>query len=135
MIRHYLKVCLRYLLRSRTYTLLNLFGLVAGLVSFTCRRQAKNIAIKKVLGATSRQIVLALFRSFSRPVLLGWPLAVLAGWFLANQWLDNYAYRIDFPWWAAVGAGVLASLLSAVVVAGQSWRTASANPVHYLKEE
>lgn len=114
--------------------ILALLGM-AGLVSFTCRRQAKNIAIKKVLGATSRQIVLALFRSFSRPVLLACPLAACAGWYLGNRWLDNYAYRIEFPWWAAIGAGILVGLLSAIVVGAQSWQTASANPVKYLKEE
>ncbi|MEZ5042217.1 MAG: ABC transporter permease [Saprospiraceae bacterium] len=110
-----------------------LLGLVA-LVGYSCRRQAKDIAVKKVFGATAFQIIWSLFRQYSRPVLWAWLLVIVPVYFLLDQWLNDFTYRIDISWLVLIGVGILGFLCSFLVVFGQSFATANANPTRYLRE-
>lgn len=114
--------------------ILALLGLV-GLVAYTCRRQAKNMAIRKVFGASGTQLVKKLLLEFSKPVVLAWLLAIGPAYWLLNRWLDGFAYRLPVPFWLIFGSGLVILLLVGLVVLWQSYGTVRANPVRYLGEE
>ncbi|MBX2873334.1 MAG: ABC transporter permease [Saprospiraceae bacterium] len=110
-----------------------LLGLMA-LVGYSCRRKAKDIAVKKVFGASVAHIIWSLFQRFSQPVLWGWLLVIFPVYYLLNQWLNDFTYRIDISWLVLLGAGLIGMLLSFIAVFSQSFSTATANPTHYLKD-
>jgi putative ABC transport system permease protein len=106
-----------------------------GLASFATEQRTKEIGIRKVLGASVAKVVTLLSKDFVKPVFWAILLAVPISWFAVNQWLEDYAYRIDFEWWIVGLAGGLALLLALLTVSFQSIKAAIANPVKSLKSE
>jgi putative ABC transport system permease protein len=110
---------------------LGLFGLAA----FTAERRTKEIGIRKVLGARTRDIIKLLVWQFSRPVLianlLAWPIA----WWLMRDWLNGFDDRIALGPTPFVFAGVLALIIAIGTVAGHAFKVARANPIHALRYE
>ena len=110
---------------------LGLFGLAA----FTAERRTKEIGIRKVLGARTRDIVKLLVWQFSRPVLianlLAWPIA----WWLMRDWLNGFDDRIALGPTPFLFAGVLALVIAIGTVAGHAFKIARANPIHALRYE
>jgi ABC-type antimicrobial peptide transport system permease subunit len=106
-----------------------------GLASFTAVQRTKEIGIRKALGASVSGIVLLLSKEFAKWVLLAniiaWPVA----WFAMNNWLENFAYRIDMAWWIFVMSGALALVIALLTVGYQAVRAANANPVDSLRHE
>ena len=108
-----------------------------GLASFSAERRTREIGIRKVLGARSRDIVTLLIWQFSLPVLvanlIAWPVAF---YFMAG-WLEGFHYRIGggFVLVAAIVAGSASLLLAWLTVAGRAVSVARANPVHALRYE
>jgi putative ABC transport system permease protein len=114
--------------------LLSCMGLFS-LTSFLTRQRAREIGIRKVLGASVPRIVGLLSRDFLFLVILALLIASPIGWIAMNRWLDHYAYRIDIAWWIFLLAGVFVFLVTALTVSYQSLRTAIANPVESLRME
>lgn len=106
-----------------------------GLTSFTAEQRTKEIGIRKVLGASVASVTTLLSKDFVKLVVLAnvvaWPVA----WFAMNNWLQNFAYRIEVSWWAFVLAGGVALLIALLTVSAQAIRTALANPVEALRYE
>ena len=106
-----------------------------GLASFTAERRTKEIGIRKVLGATIRDIVRLLVWQFSKPVvianLLAWPVA----WWAMREWLNTYDARIDLGPTPFVLAGLLALGIAIGTIAGHAFRVARTNPIHALRYE
>lgn len=106
-----------------------------GLASFTAERRTKEIGIRKVMGATTRDIVQLLVWQFSRPVvianLIAWPVA----WWLMRDWLNGFDSRIDLGPLPFLIAGIVALGIAAATVAGHAIRVARANPIHALRYE
>lgn len=110
---------------------LGLFGLMA----FLANQRTKEIGIRKVLGATVRDILILLSWDFLLPILLASLIAFPIGWLLMRQWLADYAYRIDLSWWMVLLVALLAIVLALVTVLGRAYQAATANPVDSLKYE
>lgn len=110
---------------------LGLFGLAA----FTTENRTKEIGIRKAHGASVGSIVIMLSKEFTRWVLLAniiaWPVA----YFLADNWLDNFAYRIEIPLFSFLLAGLLAFAIAVITVSSLAFKAATANPVESLKYE
>ena len=110
---------------------LGLFGLAA----FTAERRTKEIGIRKVLGARTRDIVRLLAWQFSKPViianLIAWPLA----WLAMRDWLNNFDARIDLGLAPFVLASLLALVIAIGTIAGHAFKVARANPIHALRYE
>ncbi len=110
---------------------LGLFGLAA----FTAERRTKEIGIRKVLGARTRDIVQLLVWQFSRPVivanLIAWPVA----WWLMRDWLNTFDQRITLGPAPFVLAALLALGIAVVTVVGHAMKVARANPIHALRYE
>lgn len=114
--------------------LISCLGLL-GLATFAAERRVKEIGIRKVLGASVAGIVQMLSTDFLRLVIIAFVLATPLTWYLMNNWLDNFAYRIELPWWIFASAGVATILIALLTVSLQSLRAALVNPANILKTE
>ncbi len=110
---------------------LGLFGLAA----YTAERRTKEIGIRKVLGASIANITGLLAKDFLKLVLLAIVIASPIAWYVMNQWLSDFAYRIEISWWMFAAAGALALLIAFLTVGFQSVKAALANPARSLKSE
>jgi putative ABC transport system permease protein len=110
---------------------LGLFGLAA----FTASRRTKEIGIRKVFGARTRDVVFLLLWQFSIPVLvanaIAWPMA----WYYLHGWLQTFAYHIALSPLYFLGAGVIAMTIAWATVFTHARRVASANPINALRYE
>jgi putative ABC transport system permease protein len=110
---------------------LGLFGLAA----FTAERRTKEIGIRKVLGARSRDIVRLLAWQFSKPViianLIAWPVA----WWVMRDWLNGFDARISLGPTPFLLAALLALAIAIGTIAAHAFKVARANPIHALRYE
>ncbi|HHH49575.1 MAG TPA: ABC transporter permease [Saprospiraceae bacterium] len=106
-----------------------------GLATFTTQNRIKEIGIRKVLGASVGQLVLQLNKDFIQLILIAFLIAIPLGWYFSNQWLQDFAYRIDMPWWVFIVAGLLTLGISFLTISFQSVKAAIANPVKSLRSE
>lgn len=110
---------------------LGLFGLAA----FTTQQRTKEIGIRKVLGASVINIVGLLLKNFLMLILIAIIIAVPLAGYGMNQWLKDFAYRIDVQWWIFVLAGGLIISIAILTVSYQTLKAAMVNPVKSLKSE
>lgn len=106
-----------------------------GLATFSAERRVKEIGIRKALGSSSFNIVLLLSRDFTLMVLLSIVLALPVSYWLLDQWLQRFAFRVGLEAWYFLLAGVIALVIAWVTVASQAIRAASVNPVQSLRNE
>jgi putative ABC transport system permease protein len=110
---------------------LGLFGLAA----FTAERRTKEIGIRKVLGARTRDIVQLLVWQFSRPVIIAniiaWPIA----WWMMRDWLNGFDQRIALTPLPFVISAAIALGIAIATVVGHAVRVARANPIYALRYE
>jgi hypothetical protein len=106
-----------------------------GLSLFTAEKRAKEISIRKILGASKSTIVTMLSKDFILLVVIALIIASPVAWYFANQWLQGFAYRINISGWVFILAGVAALLIALVTVSFQSMKAAMANPVKNLRSE
>jgi len=106
-----------------------------GLASFTAEQRTKEIGIRKVLGANTPQIVQLLSKDFLRLVFIALLIAIPIAWYGMQQWLQDFACRIEISGWVFVAAGLAAILIAVLSVSFQSIRAALANPVESLRAE
>ncbi|GAB2790531.1 ABC transporter permease [Rhabdobacter roseus] len=106
-----------------------------GLITFAVETRAKEIGIRKVLGASVESIVLLLSRDFMKLLLVAIVLASPLAYYFMEKWLQNFAYRIDIAWWMLAGAAGVTVMLALLTVSVQSIRAALMNPVKSLRSE
>jgi putative ABC transport system permease protein len=106
-----------------------------GLSLYSTLQRTKEIAVRKVLGASAMRIAVLVSKEFIRLVLIAFVVTAPLGWFLVERWLQVFAYRIDVSVWMFVGAGVLVFLIAIVTVGWQSMRAAMGNVVEAIRRE
>jgi len=106
-----------------------------GLTAFMIQRRAKEISIRKVVGATVPGIVFLLSKDFLRLVALSILIATPLAWFAMDQWLRNFAYRITIQWWIFLLAGAIALFIALATVSLQTIKAALSNPTDALRGE
>lgn len=109
-------------------------GLFA-LAAFSTERRTKEIGIRKVFGASIRNLVQMLAWQFSKPVVIANILALPVAWYFLNDWLNGFVYRIPLSPTYFVAAGLLALLVAWGTVAGHAWKVARSNPIKALRYE
>jgi len=106
-----------------------------GLATFTATQRVKEIGIRKVLGASVSSITLMLGKDFIKLVCISIIIAVPIAWYAMNEWLQDFAYRINIEWWMFVIAGFIALLIAICTISFQSIKAAITNPVKNLRTE
>lgn len=106
-----------------------------GLAAYTAARRRKEIGIRKVLGATAGNVVALLSGEYVRLVGLAFIVATPLAYLAAQEWLENFAYRIELGPWTFVGAGGLALLVTLLTVSTQALRAARVDPATVIRTE
>lgn len=106
-----------------------------GLSLFIARKKAKEISIRKILGATITHIVILLSRDFVLLVIIALFIASPIAWYLMNQWLQGFTYRSDISVWVFILAGAAAILIALLTVSFQAIKAAIRNPVKNMRNE
>ena len=106
-----------------------------GLITFTVTQKAREIGIRKVVGASVVDIVALFSKQYLKLIvlanLIAWPLA----WYGANTWLRQFPYRVEVSWWmfaASLSAGII---IAFATIAFKTIKAAMANPVESLRVE
>jgi putative ABC transport system permease protein len=106
-----------------------------GLASFSTMKRTKEIGIRKILGASVKDVVYLLSKNIVGLVLISnliaWPMA----WLVLHRWIRDYAYRVAISWWVFVLAGVAALLIALGTVSSLTIKAARSNPVKSLRTE
>jgi putative ABC transport system permease protein len=106
-----------------------------GLAAITTEKKTKEIGIHKSLGATEAQITILLSRNFATLIIISFVIVSPLTYYLSNQWLNNFAYRIGInPLLFLLGGGI-ALLIALATISYHTLRSAKANPVKVLRYE
>ncbi len=134
----------QYEAEEKLYHLFRIFSLltmllaimgILGLVVHALRLRVQEIGIRKVLGASVINITTMLSKDFVKLVLLAIIIASPIAWWLMNKWLENFAYRIEIPWWIFVLSGATAFFITLSTVGYRAIKAAKTNPVDSLRDE
>ncbi|MDH3651717.1 MAG: ABC transporter permease, partial [Saprospiraceae bacterium] len=109
-------------------------GLI-GLSSFTAERKRKEVGIRKVLGASSLNLIVLLSKEFTQLVIVAFMVAAPVAWYIMTNWLQDFAYRVPLGLAVFLGAGAIALLIAWLTVGYQTAKTAFRNPVRALRQE
>ena len=124
--------------------LITLFSIVAilisivgvfGLVVFESGYRRKEIAIRKVFGSTTGEILLMFNRGYLYILLICFALGAPVAWYGVSRWLENFAYRTPMYGWVLAVAFLVVALITVATVTFQSWRVANENPAENVKAE
>jgi putative ABC transport system permease protein len=110
---------------------LGLFGLAA----LAAINRTKEIGIRKVMGATVNQIAGLLSKDFIKLIAVALVIAAPLAWYVMNDWLQAYAWRIEITWWVFAMTGLFALLVAVTTISLQAVKAALANPVKSLRTE
>ena len=110
---------------------LGLFGLAV----HSAERRTKEIGVRKVLGASVSVITFLMAKDFIKLVAISCIVAFPLSWWIMNNWLQEYSYRIGINWWVFLLAGVLAISIAIITISFQAIKAAIANPVASLRTE
>lgn len=120
------------------FTVLSLFiaclGLF-GLATFNAERKTKEIGIRKVMGASVRNITVQLSADFLKLVAISICISLPLGWYAMNKWLEGFSYRTEIHWWTLGLSALLAVAIAVITVSYQGIKAAVMNPVNSLRSE
>jgi putative ABC transport system permease protein len=123
---------------------LNLFAGIAillaclglfGLSSYAAQQRIKEIGIRKVLGASTGNLVMILSNDFIKLSLIAVIIATPVAWWSMSKWLEDFSYRITMSWITFAVAGIVAVAIAFCTVGTQAIKAAMTNPVKSLKTE
>ena len=120
-----------FVLLATMIACLGLFGLSA----FTAGRRTREIGIRKVFGARTRDLVFLLLWQFSVPVLIANAIAWPVAWYYLHGWLQGFAYHVPLSPLYFIGVGAVALMIAWATVFVHARRVANANPIHALRYE
>jgi putative ABC transport system permease protein len=118
--------------------LISLMITVAGLFAmayYATQRRMKEVAIRKVYGASLKDIFVLLNKSFVIWVGIAFAIACPVAYYALHQWLEGFVVKTPLSAWVFLLVGVVALLVTLLTTVYQTWKVATANPVKYLKTE
>jgi len=104
-----------------------------GLITFVVNRKGKEVAIRKVLGASITQVLSLFTREYVLLIVLSFVLAVPVSFYAVNEWLANFSSHIGLTWYLFVIPGIIVLILALVVILSKSLGAAAVNPVDKLR--
>lgn len=130
--------------QQHTLKLITLFTLIAIVVSvlgfigmslFFIRQRQKEIGIRKIMGSTSSEVMMLMLRTFCVPLLVSFVMAIPLSWYVMNDWLSNFSYRISLSPWLFVATCAFSLLVAVLSVSIQIMKAVRTNPVEGIKTE
>ena len=106
-----------------------------GLATFSIERRTKEIGLRKVLGIKTTQIMVLLSREFVALILVAFLISIPASYWLLEQWLQGFAYRVSIQAWPFLAAGVLTFTVAMVTILYHALKASLINPVESLRYE
>lgn len=129
--------------QRRILQLVALFTLVALLISslglvamstYYIRQKEQEVAVRKVFGSTSMEVLWRLLGGFMRTVGVAFVVAIPVAWYLMREWLNGYSVRVPLSWWIFVCAGGFTLLVAVGTVLRSSLKAAHADPVQSMNQ-
>ena len=129
---------------KQTMIIVGAFALVAivislmgvfGIVLFETQHRRREIAIRKVFGSTTSELLWLLNSRYTKIVCGCFIVAAPVAWWVVNRWLQQFASRIPIYWWVFVVAFVIVMGITIGLVTLRSWRAANENPADVVKSE
>lgn len=108
---------------------------VFGIVLFETQRRRREIAIRKVMGATTGEVLRMFNRRYAAMVLVCFAVAAPLSAWAVSRWLSTFAYRVPMHWWVFAAALLAVLAVTVLTVTVRSWRAASENPADSVKSE
>ncbi|MBL7871142.1 MAG: ABC transporter permease [Cyclobacteriaceae bacterium] len=133
-----------YVREQKMGSILKIFGMLTifvaclglfGLVTFTAEQRIKEIGVRKVLGANVTEIVTLLSKDLIILVAISFVIAFPLGYYMMDQWLQDFAYKIEIQGWVFALAGVTTLLIAFFTMSFKTIKSALANPVESLRSE
>jgi ABC-type antimicrobial peptide transport system permease subunit len=133
-----------YKQEQKAFTAFRLFSVLAiiigcmglyGLIAFAAVQRTKEVGIRKVLGASIPDIILLFGKEFMLLIVLAFVVAAPTAWFVMNNWLENFAYRVDVGLFTFLVAIAVSFIIAAITIAHQSVKAALSNPVKSIRTE
>ena len=130
--------------QRNTLKIISLFTIIAIVISilgyigmslFFIRQRQKEIAIRKIMGGTSHEIMLLMLRTFCAPLLVSFVIAVPLSWYIMNDWLSNFSYRIALSPWMFAATCTFALVVAVLSVGIQIVKAVRTTPVESIKTE
>ena len=128
--------------QTRLSSILTIFAIIAIIISilgltamstFYVRQRALDIAVHKVMGGSSTEVLIKLVRTFMLYVLIGAAISIPIIYFVMNDWLSQFSYRIEVYWWIYAATAILAIIICFMSVIVQCRKAANTNPINSLK--
>jgi putative ABC transport system permease protein len=121
-----------------SFTILIIFiaalGLL-GLSAFMTVKRTHETGIRRVMGATQNQILYLFLAQFSKWVIISNVIAWPVSYFVIKPWLQNFSYRIDFPFWTFIISLLLSLTIAVLTVSWQSLKASRMNPAASIRAE
>ena len=134
----------QYAKERRLATVVGLFTLLSvvialmgvfGIVLFETQHRRREVAVRKVMGATTAEILRLFNRHYIRLVVVSFVIAAPLSLWIVHRWLASFAYRVPIHWWVFAAAFIAVLLVTIGTVTFCSWRTANENPADSVKSE
>ena len=130
--------------QRNTLKIISLFTIIAIIISvmgfvgmslFFIRQRQKEIGLRKIMGGTSREVTLLMLRTFCAPLLVSFVIAVPISYYIMNDWLNSFSYRITLSPWIFAATCVFSLLVAVLSVGFQIIKAVRTNPVESIKTE
>lgn len=106
-----------------------------GLASFTIAQRTKEISIRKVLGASISSILVLISKEYALLISISFVLAIYPAWYFMSEWLNSFQFKMNTPVSIYLLSGIIAFVLSLLIVGLHSLKAANSNPAEVLKDE
>lgn len=106
-----------------------------GLAVFSAEQRRKEMAVRRILGASIKNLISIILKEFALPIIFAMVIAFPVAYWMVQNWLKNFAYRIDMAFWPLLMSGILALGIAFITVSHQAIRAAVADPVDSLRYE
>jgi putative ABC transport system permease protein len=114
--------------------LISCLGLL-GLITYSVAQKMKEIAVRKVIGASVKNIVILFYTQYFRLILLANLVALPVAWYVMHTWLVNFPYHVNMSWWMFLVPILSGVIVTFCTIAFKTIKAANANPVDSLRAE
>ncbi len=108
---------------------------IYGFIAYATQQKTKEIGVRKVMGASAMAILGLVSKDFLQLIGVALLVAIPIAWYMAERWLEDFAFRIEVQWWMFALAGVTALVIALLTVGTHVVKAVLANPVDSLRNE